>query len=621
MDGKRLAAYQPFCKSIRHRRAGRRCMNPRTGLRVERLEPRQLLATDLASISGTVFDDLDGDGSFDSSTESGIAGVFVSLSGSDASGPVSRTMVTDGNGLYRFDNLAEGSYQVSQVPPPPPGFLPDPGGSPASVTVTAADAAGTAGTTIDAFGGTTQTVTAAVPGTNPGSSSESDSQAIGGTRDLWAEITSATGQTELSANVATNPGVLASTSASNSTANYVVTWDGDSAPDNLDPTGLSGVDLTDQGASTALRMLVGVDQPNQLLTVRVYSEATNWSQVTVALTETGGLPTAEVLVPYASGFSVGGGSGADFENVGAVQLLYGATESAADFAIDTIESIGPTMFVRNFANEAATPAIAVEKASNNQDADSPTGPQVAVGSNVTFDYAVSNAGATELTNISVTDDNGTPADPTDDFSPTPVLSGGFNIGDTNQNRALDTTEQWRFQATRTATAGQHTNIGTVTGESPRAVQVTGQDPSNHFGVQGGIDLQKATNGVDADTPGSGPQLYAGTAAAFTYTVQNTGNVPLSGVTVRDDNGTDTDGTDDFFATYTGGDVNGDGRLDLTEAWTFTASRVVTEGPYQNVGTALANDPLSQQVTDSDPSNHVGIPAPPIVSKRRFLASS
>jgi hypothetical protein len=76
----------------------------------------------------------------------------------------------------------------------------------------------------------------------------------------------------------------------------------------------------------------------------------------------------------------------------------------------------------------------------------------------------------------VTDDNGTPNNPADDFRPT------FVGGDTNNNGLLDPGETWTYTATQIAAMGQYTNIATVTGLSPTNTPVTAQAPSNHFGV-------------------------------------------------------------------------------------------------------------------------------------------
>ena len=91
--------------------------------------------------------------------------------------------------------------------------------------------------------------------------------------------------------------------------------------------------------------------------------------------------------------------------------------------------------------------------------------------------------------------------------------------------------------------------------------MTDTNPDNHFGSAPGINLVKLTNGTDNDTP-PGPIVPVGSTVTFTYVVTNTGNVPLSGVTVRDDNGTPADPADDFDATFVGGDTDGDGLLDL-----------------------------------------------------------
>ena len=53
-----------------------------------------------------------------------------------------------------------------------------------------------------------------------------------------------------------------------------------------------------------------------------------------------------------------------------------------------------------------------------------------------------------------------------------------------------------------------------------------------------IDIEKLTNGVDADDPNAGdaPQILPGDPVTWTYIVTNTGNVPLTNVTVTDDQG-------------------------------------------------------------------------------------
>ena len=128
------------------------------------------------------------------------------------------------------------------------------------------------------------------------------------------------------------------------------------------------------------------------------------------------------------------------------------------------------------------------------------------------------------------DNNGHQANTADDFSPT------LQSGDTNSNGRLDTTETWTYQATRTVTAGQYTNIGSVTAnpvdangaDIANAADVTDTDPSNHFGFTAGIGLQKLTNGIDTGT-GTGPSLGIGSTATFTYNVTNTGNIALTNI--------------------------------------------------------------------------------------------
>ena len=257
------------------------------------------------------------------------------------------------------------------------------------------------------------------------------------------------------------------------------------------------------------------------------------------------------------------------------------------------------------------------KSTNGQDANTATGPTLPVGSTATFTYVATNPGNVALASVTVRDDNGTAGNTADDFNAT------FQGGDANSNGRLDTTETWTYQATRTVTAGQYSNIGTVTGNpvDPTGGDIAGisdasdTDPSNHFGATAGINVVKSTNGQDANTA-PGPTLAVGSTATFAYVVTNTGNVPLGTVVVRDDNGTAGNTADDFNATLQSGDANSNGRLDTTETWTYQATRTVTAGQYTNLSTATAN-PVDAtgadiagmtDVSDTDPSNHLGVAA-------------
>ncbi len=235
--------------------------------------------------------------------------------------------------------------------------------------------------------------------------------------------------------------------------------------------------------------------------------------------------------------------------------------------------------------------IHIEKATNSIDADRPAqGPNLLVGDTATFTYVVTNTGNVALKNVTVSDDQG--------------VAVTFVDGDTNNNSLLDVNETWTYTGSTIVTAGQYTNIGSAvaldsTGADPNRVRDT--DPSNHFGVQTGIHIEKATNSIDADRPAQGPNLLVGDTATFTYVVTNTGNVALKNVTVSDDQG--------VAVTFVDGDTNNNSLLDVNETWTYTGSTIVTAGQYTNIGSAVALDSTGadpNRVRDTDPSNHFGV---------------
>ena len=264
------------------------------------------------------------------------------------------------------------------------------------------------------------------------------------------------------------------------------------------------------------------------------------------------------------------------------------------------------------------PAIELIKRVNNLDANAAPGVNVVEGGPVTWTYTVTNPGSVALSDVVVADDAGTPADAADDFNATYVS------GDANSDGLLGTDETWTFTATGVATAGQYTNIAEVTGTAPDTtdpdgsttpgVDVTDDDPANHYGITPAIGVVKTVNGEDANTA---PGIYVpiGDPITWTYTVTNEGNIALTDVVVADDAGTPGDAADDFNATYVSGDANGNDFLDTDETWTFTATGVATAGQYTNVADATGTTPDTVNpdgsttpgvdVTDDDPANSFG----------------
>jgi uncharacterized repeat protein (TIGR01451 family) len=253
----------------------------------------------------------------------------------------------------------------------------------------------------------------------------------------------------------------------------------------------------------------------------------------------------------------------------------------------------------------AAPGINLVKLTNGTDNNAAPGLVVTPGSTVTFTYLVTNTTFLPLQTIVLVDDAGGPAP---DFNPTPVLAPGtlFNVGDVNQNNILEQPETWQYTATRIATQlGQYTNIGTVTGTSVTGnIPVTDTDVDNH--TVPGLAIVKLTNGTDNDTA-PGPFVPLNSTVTFTYQVTNTGNVPLSNVTVTDDNGTSGPGNtaDDRLLTTFTGDTDNDGLLDPGEIFLFTATRLATPaGQYTNFATATGTPPgIPPITTPPTPDNH------------------
>ncbi|MCA9193873.1 MAG: DUF11 domain-containing protein [Planctomycetales bacterium] len=329
--------------------------NFRRQLQLETMEPRKLLAADYGLIQGTVWVDENDNGTIDTSpAETLLSGITVNLYqdvnlngvldiGTDT---LLNTDTTDASGNYLFTRLVEGEYLVEQQAAV--GFLQRSADTVQPVSISAVEAAGTAGATvIDDFNTTNQEVDTSV--TNPNSSALAASEALGGERDLYVELTSGSGAVTLKANPLTSPGVLEFNSSPTGTGTMFVVYDGgDADPTTIDQTGLGGIDLTDAGADTALQLQIGADQAGGQVIITIFTDSTHLSTITGNIDNTGGAASEFLILEYADFVNSGASGGADFTNVGAIsiELVLGS----ADGQLDLFQTLSLAPIIVNFAN-------------------------------------------------------------------------------------------------------------------------------------------------------------------------------------------------------------------------------------------------------------------------------
>src|SRR6185295_18321012 len=139
----------------------------RRGFGFETLEGRAMLATDFGAITGLIYRDANNNG-FTAGEQ--IAGATINLYTDDGDGifepgagdALSGSTTTNASGQYRFDDLVSGSYWVQQPSQTVASVLLSAQNS-TLITITALEAQGIAGTTIDDFSAANPSVTAAFP--------------------------------------------------------------------------------------------------------------------------------------------------------------------------------------------------------------------------------------------------------------------------------------------------------------------------------------------------------------------------------------------------------------------------------------------------------------------------
>ena len=144
------------------------------------------------------------------------------------------------------------------------------------------------------------------------------------------------------------------------------------------------------------------------------------------------------------------------------------------------------------------------------------------GETISYTLAVTNQGNAAIASVVVDDPFTT--------NEAPVLSGAFNVGDTDQDSLLDVGETWQYTASHQVTQAELdagtaiVNTATVTG--------TGATPDSDDASVAVAQSKILHIEKDATVPGGTAEL-AGESINYTLAVTNQGNAAIAGVVVDD----------------------------------------------------------------------------------------
>ncbi|MEI5672350.1 MULTISPECIES: DUF7507 domain-containing protein [unclassified Nocardioides] len=222
---------------------------------------------------------------------------------------------------------------------------------------------------------------------------------------------------------------------------------------------------------------------------------------------------------------------------------------------------------------ATAPAIDLVKAASAvKDLD---GNGTDAGDTITYSFSVTNVGTVTLNPITVADPKAGPV-----TCPTGALAPGESVECTPVTYTITQDD---------VTSGAVVNTATATGTTPAGTKVTDSDTVTTPVVgRAALSLQKKA-GALRDLNGNGPD--AGDTIEYSFTVTNTGTVPLHGVTVADPKiGPATCASSSLEV----GEKTACGPL----TWTVTDAEL-DAGVVKNTATARGNGPDGTAVTGSD----------------------
>lgn len=302
------------------------------------------------------------------------------------------------------------------------------------------------------------------------------------------------------------------------------------------------------------------------------------------VTNTGGVALTDVTISdpqiefFCPGFDIGTLSVGAFVEVDCTWPLGWPSGTTTNTASVEGTSASGTVSDSDAADvRIPTPGIDVEKTTNGVDADAP-GDAVLLddGDAVSWTYVVTNTGDDDLGSVSLVDTIEGPIS-----CPATTLTVGASMSCTISG---------------TASTGLYANTAEVSATGLVSGLPTADTDPSHYLVPlpvPAIDVEKATNGVDADTVTSAVEIVEGETVTWTYVVTNTGDEALDAIAL----------VDDVEGTITCPEIS----LDPLESMTCTLAGVASTGDYVNNATVTATPATTAgSVTDIDPSHHRGV---------------
>ena len=169
------------------------------------------------------------------------------------------------------------------------------------------------------------------------------------------------------------------------------------------------------------------------------------------------------------------------------------------------------------------------------------------GDLITYTVEVENTGNISLSGILVSD---------------PAIGFTYGSGDTDLDGELDVTEIWVYTGSHLVTQAEM-DAGGIIHSVVTADSIEGELDTFITDIPitqtPALDVTTTTNLTEVDS--------AGDVIQYTVSVENTGNISLTGIEVNDP---------EVTYIYQSGDANSNGVLDVTEIWEFTGSYVVTQ---------------------------------------------